>query len=336
MAAPLVVVNTVNEEPIVEIIPLTGSASTLKIANLSSEVSGLVKKVYVDTGVGMAAGETIARLDQGLMQFDLDTARAKVLAAAEELANAQRKLKDAQQLAAQKTISQNALELLKAEEKIAKAHWKQYQAELAAKQARLERHTIKAPFSGTISQLNIAPGEWVSPGDTVATLVNTSQISVDFQIPQRLYPHIRSTPPDQTEIIFDALPGQRFAVKTLVPIPYSDQATRTMLVKAQLEKPHPNIVPGMSAKMQLPIVKQVSGVTVLRDAIIRYADGRTMVWVVIKKASQTIAVERPVKIGLGFDNKFEVLSGLKPGEQVIIAGGEALKNNQIIRVEYSK
>ncbi len=66
--------------------------------------------------------------------------------------------------------------------------------------------------------------------------------------------------------------------------------------------------------------------------MIRYPDGRTIVWIAKGQGAQRAVEERVVKTGLGFDGMVEIVNGLEPGEPVVIRGNESLRPGQKVRV----
>ena len=91
----------------------------------------------------------------------------------------------------------------------------------------------------------------------------------------------------------------------------------------------------MSARAELRIGSGEQGITVPRDAVLRYADGRMILWVVDEKEGVPTAAERRVQTGFTFDGRVEIRSGLKAGEQVVVKGNEALQNGQLVVVRDS-
>lgn len=327
---PLVVVDTVKQGPVTEEIPLTGTVTSPRVTNISSEVSGLVKTVHIDTGHNVNVGQTLITLNSELSSLDLKAARASTWRTREELADAQRLLADAQRLAKNNTISQSEVQSRTARVNIARASLQQQQAEEALREARLKRHTIKAPFSGAIIRKMTSPGEWITPGQTVAQLVDTMHLNIDFQIPQQLYPRLSESA--ALTLRFDAITGQEFPADIVAVVPFIDAATRTLLMRARLKQASTAIVPGMSSHGMLKLRHSDSGILIPRDAVLRYADGRITTWVVTGNAEKPVVTERPVQIGLTFQGMVQILEGLDAGEQVVVQGNESLRNNQAVRI----
>ena len=331
--APLVVTEAVATAAIIEEVPLAGTVTSPRVSSISSEVSGLVSKVLVEVGAVVAAGEVLVALNPELGELEYQALAAAAARAQEELADAARRLRDARQLARRDTISENELQSLQAEVNMATAAARRAQAEQALQQARLARHTIKAPFQGVITKTMVNIGQWVQPGAPVAQLVARDNLRVDFQLPQRIYPRVNSD--TRIEIRLDALPGVSLPGRIDTVVPFSEAGARTMLIRATLEQANPAIVPGMSAAAVLRLQRDGAGTVVSRDAVVRYPDGRVTAWVVRRQdgnGDSTTVEERHILIGLAFDGMVEVLEGLSPGELVVIEGNESLRNNQAVRV----
>ncbi len=331
---PLIVADAVKTATIIEEIPLSGTVSSPRLANISSEVSGLIKRVLVDVGSQVNGGDTLVTLSTDLKELDLKAARAATAQAREELTDAERRLADARRLAEKQTISDNERQSLETEVKIARASVQRYSAEQALQEARLRRHSIKAPFTGLISKKYVASGEWVQPGTHIVQLVAIDNLRIDFQMPQHIYPRINES--SEIYIHFDAFPDRELKADIETIVPFSDDSARTMLIRVTLKDSDVKIVPGMSASAALRITKNTSGTVVPRDAILRYPDGRITAWVIDRKEDKTIVTERHIKTGLTFNGQIEILDGLQPGEQVVIEGNESLKNNQSVRISTNR
>jgi RND family efflux transporter MFP subunit len=203
-----VVTHTVTTGPVLEQIRLSGTVNSLKVAQLSSEVSGLVESLHVDKGSTVKHGDVIMTLDSELESLSLNAADASMRSAEAELADARRRLEDGSRLARQKNISASELKSLQAEVDIASANLQRYIAEKKLQQARVDRHELTAPFDGTITQKYVEVGEWITPGDAIVELFADENIRIDFQVPQRAYPRIQHVV--NLSINLDAIPDKTF------------------------------------------------------------------------------------------------------------------------------
>lgn len=325
-ADTLVTVTSAELRPVVEEVPISGSVSSPRVARLSPEVSGLVSQVLVDAGDRVGQGAELLRLDSTLAAIDLDATEAATEQAREELADARRRLKDAQRLRKSKGIAETEYESRRSEVRADAAALKQREAQQLRQQERLNRYRVLAPFAGVISRKQSEVGEWVDPGDQVFELVADQGLRLDFQVNQSYFPRVdRDT---RLRVRMDALPERPLQARIGEIVPVSDPNARTFVVRAYPEEQGLPLTPGMSASGTLLLGTGQPQVVVARDALIRHPDGRVTAWVVVRDGDSTQVDERRVRIGLAFDGQVAVRGGLKAGEQVVLEGNEALRQGQ--------
>lgn len=328
---PKVIVVQAEQAPIIENIHLSGSVVSPNIAKLSVQVSGQVKALSVDLGKRVKAGDNILQLDDELDNLALAAAKADTEKATEALADAKRRLADAQKLSKQQAIASNQIKQLASEVRTDQADLKRIQIQQQQLEAKLRRYTITAPFDGIISQKQTAVGEWVRPGDTVVELTAMDELKIDFQVPQSV--QAKLTQAADIQIQLSTFPHQTFAGVIDWILPITDTQTRTFTLRAHLKDHTISLAPGISATANLRIQQAQQGITIPRDALIRHPDGRIVVWV-INQATETITVtERLVKTGLQFDGSVVISDGLSAGESVVVKGNESLRTNMSVTIE---
>ncbi|MGQ9427273.1 efflux RND transporter periplasmic adaptor subunit [Gilvimarinus sp. F26214L] len=315
-------------------VPLTGTVSSPRHAVLSTEVEGLISAVHVDEGDPVATGDILVELDPELSRIALDAAEAAVAQRRETVADLRRQVEEARTLAANNNFPASELRGLESQLRVGEAEQRAAQAELRRAQAELERHWIRAPFNGTVSRKLADLGEWMSPGAELVELLATDQLRLDFQVPQRFYPQVDESTPLQVR--FEAYPEQTYSARVDRKVPLSNSEARTFLLRALLgANPNPLLIPGMSADALLQLSLRRQGLTVPRDALLRYPDGRVSVWVVTdvnRRTGRATAREQRVAPGLGFGNQVEITRGLEPGHEVIVRGNEALREGQPVQI----
>lgn len=325
---PRVATHQVEQGTIIDEIRLSGTVSSPRVASLSTEVSGLVKKITVDAGSQVQSGDLLMTLDTEFETLTLQATQATARRAEEELSDAKRRFEDGKRLAKKKTFSASELKSLEAEVNIARANLQRYAAEKRLQIIKLDRHQLVAPFAGVISKKFIEVGEWIRPGDAVVELVAEDNLRIDFQVPQRALPRIKNS--SEIRIKLDALPNTLLHGVIQAIVPYSDTDARTFLLRVSLAESNPSIAAGMSANGLLRLKTDSQGIVIPRDAILRYPDGRITVWVVNNKQGNRIVSERRVTPGSSFNGQVSILDGLKVGEQVVTEGNEALKDGQTV------
>ena len=329
--SPLVVVATARTDTVIKQVPLTGTMTSARVARLSAEVAGLVETVKVEVGDRVKAGDVLIELDREIEQLTLQGLQAAVAQARTELADARRRYQDAKRLREQKSISENELRLLEAEVEVDGATLKQKQAEQQRQQARVDRHSLRAPFNGVISERLTETGEWIAPGSPVLTLVAADELRIEFRVPQEFFNRI--TRDSAVSVTLDALPEQQFdgRIETIVPV--SDSSARTFLIHVQLDAGGARLTPGMSAHGQLRLSTGREGVVVSRDAILRYPDGRITVWVIDPDSDPPTVSEKRVATGHSFGGLITIREGILDGDVVVVRGNESLQEGQQVRIQ---
>ena len=160
--------------------------------------------VNVEVGDRAETGAALIELDREIGQLTLEALRASTRQARAELAYAKRRYNDAERLREQKNISENELRLREAEVEIDCAVLKQKQAEEQRQQARVNRHILRAPFAGVISERLTENGEWIEPGSPVLALVAIDDLRIEFRVPQEFFSSVN--PNSTLSVTLDALP----------------------------------------------------------------------------------------------------------------------------------
>jgi RND family efflux transporter MFP subunit len=332
--APLVVISQARSAAVIKQVPLTGTITSPKSARLSSQIEGQVAEMHVEVGDQVKAGDVLLKIDSQLEDLALEAARAATEQARAELADAKRRYTNARRLRKQRTISANEVDLRDAEVQIDKATLQRMIAEQRKQQARVEHHTVKAPFAGVISERLTEVGEWIQPGNPIVNLVAIDDLRAEFRVPQEFYLSLNEQ--SRMRITLDALPGKQFDGVISAVVPVSDPSARTFLVHASLNTGDIRITPGMSVHGVLLLNTGTRGVVISRDALLRYPDGRVTVWTVNSNGKETIVSEQAVTVGHSFDGKVAITEGLQAGDTIVIKGNESLQDNQVVRIHSSR
>jgi membrane fusion protein (multidrug efflux system) len=332
VAAPVAPVElaSVERRDIVETLRLSGSLTSPYTSSLSPDFEGRLVSLNVDAGDRVKQGDILFKLDDELAQLELAQTRAAEHEADADLADAKRRVVEVRKLVSQNTFPESEARSLESLVTRNQAILERRRAERAYAAATLERHAVKAPFSGVIAERGADLGERVDTDSRVLLLVAIDRLQLDLRVPQQYFQRVnRGT---ELSLTLDALPGQTIAVRVSQVVPVSDPDARTFLVRAQVANPGSRFTPGMSVRAVISIGTDRQAEVVPRDALIRYPDGRTVVWVAAVKDDRYVVEERPVKTGLSFGGSIEIIEGLSVGEQVVIRGNEALRQGQQVRI----
>ena len=308
---------------------LSGSFVARRAARLSPRLSGLVIEASVDAGDAVAAGDVVMRLDPKLAELAVAEAEAASTEAGARLTEALRLAAEARRLAADRFVAETQIAAREAEAGIAEAGLAVARATLATAQERLDRHAVIAPFDGVIAERFAEAGEWVQTGTPVLTLVDPDELWLDARAPQAFWVALggsvtATVEVDALEMLLDAEVHAR--------VPVNDPGARTFLVRLTVPEQPPALLPGMSANVRLKWQEDREVVYVPRDAIIRFPDGTTTVWVVDSTGSATTVREIPVTIERYDGDRAAISSGLSATQPVVVRGNEVLVEGQRVTI----
>ncbi|MGM0768164.1 MAG: efflux RND transporter periplasmic adaptor subunit [Pseudomonadota bacterium] len=324
---PRVQLEAVEETDILQEVRLNGTANSLRSARLSAAVSGLVDDVNVETGTRVSEGDVLIGLDDELAEYQRAAATAEAEEAQARLTEAQRRLQEARSVGAGRNIAATEVSARESEVAEARAALSRLQAERDRISATLRRHRIEAPFAGVVSHRESELGEWVTPGDELLRLVDIDNLRLDFQVPQSYYTRITEA---ATLRVHNEEGGVTAAIESLVPV--GDPQARTFLLRATGPE-ELRVLPGMAVTATLRVASGERGLTVPRDAINRYPEGRTTVWIADAAGESVYTVrEKRVTTGAAFEGRIEISDGLKGGERVVVRGNESLSDGIEVRL----
>jgi RND family efflux transporter MFP subunit len=321
---------TAERSPVVTCLELTGSVTARRQARLSAKTAGLVRKLHVDAGSVVKAGDILMELDDELAAIDLDRVTVEREQAELELAEAKRLASEASNLAKTGAFAKSEADSRQTILKVRAAALRVAEVIEKENKSIVERHRLLAPFAGVISGKLAEEGEWVQTGTPVVELVETGSVRLDVRAPQEIYAQVIENP--TLEIRLDAYPDQRLAGKLAVIVPVTDAVARSFLARIEMEDPLGLAAPGMSGSVIFKFTGKVPVVQVPRDAVVRFPDGTAKVWTVAGDGEKAIASSRNILLGQSLKESVEVREGLDAGTRVVIRGNEGLREGQAVEI----
>jgi RND family efflux transporter MFP subunit len=276
-----------------------------------AEAEGRVEDLRVEEGDRVRRGQILAQL----VRQDAEIAVRKAEARAESARTAHER---AVRMVGEELMSPEAFDRIKTDHDVA-------QQELAEARWRLEKTTIRAPFGGRVTERNIRPGQHVRPGDALFTVADFDPLIARIYLPEKDVVGLREG--RDARITLKADERTRFHGRIRQISPVVDTATGTVKVTIEATEPPAEVRPGAFVTIDIVRETRPRAVLVPREAVVRdHLDAYVFV------AVDGVAARRPVALGLEEGGRIEVLSGLTPGEQVIVAGQGSLKDGAAITV----
>ncbi|MBU4505452.1 MAG: efflux RND transporter periplasmic adaptor subunit, partial [Gammaproteobacteria bacterium] len=209
------------------------------------------------------------------------------------------------------------------------------EAQVALAQARLSRMRLTAPFDGTVGLRVVHLGDYVKDGADLVNLEDTSQLTVDFRLPERFQTRIAAGQPVEVEL--DALPGKRFSAKVQAVDPLLDANGRSIAVRAVLPPaPGGELRPGMFARVTTVFSTNAAALVVPEEAIVPQA-GKQFVFRLLKEGegdgAKLVSRRTEVQLGVRRGAQVQITQGVAEGDTVVVAGQQRLqKDGTAVRV----
>ncbi len=294
-----------------------GTVAAVNGVTVSADLPGVVAAIDFDSGRSVNQGNVLVRLDTKQERAQLTAAEAQ-----RELTRLA--LERQQGLLAKGINSQAAYDQ-------AVAEFKQAEARVTELKATIERKTIRAPFSGVLGIRQVNLGQYLAGGAPIVSLQSIRPVYVNFTVPQQEIGRIASG----TEVHLDTGDiGRITAYDSVI-----DEATRNIRVQATFDNRSGKLHPGMFVEPQLASGAKTIAITLPASAI-SYAPFGDSVFIVedVKgpngKSYRGVR-QQFVKLGGSRGDQVAVLTGVKPGEEVVTSGVFKLRPGAAVTVNNS-
>jgi RND family efflux transporter MFP subunit len=295
-----------------------GVVEAVRQTVIAAQVPGAVVQLGVKVGDRVTAGQVLLRIDARAADQNAAASDAQVQAARASLEVATKDFERQKQLFQKNYISQAALERAESEFKSTQAQVNAQLAQSGAARTQSGFYVVRAPFAGVVADVPVALGDMAMPGRPLLTLYDPSALRVTASVPQTVSAQLGANPSPRIE-----LPSLPPANQWVVPsraqlLPTIDAGTHTVQLRADLPAGTAGVLPGMFARLWLPVPSTAASagappLTVARAAIVRRSE-MTGLYVL---GPNDKPVLRQVRLGRVEGDQVEILSGLMPGERVV-------------------
>jgi len=187
-------------------------------------------------------------------------------------------------------------------------------------------YEVVAPWDGVISKVHVAEGNYVAARTVLVEVFDPNSLVVRMAVPEAQSQDIRLGMEVATTL--DAYGGKTFRGRVSRIYPELDRRMRTRTAEVEVTD-KVELVPGMFARLGLILKSEKDTVVVPTEAVIVTPKGFRVVYVI----EDGKAFQRKVTVGIEGGGKVQILAGIKPGDQIAIAGNEKLKDGVEVRVQ---
>jgi RND family efflux transporter MFP subunit len=362
--SPTVSTSSAQEGSIANQLTVAGVFQPFQEIDVHGKVSGYIRHIYVDIGDRVRQGETLAVLEVPELQAEVAGAQAGVTQTQQNIARLQNEV--AREKASYAAVHANYKRLkeasdqqpgLVAEQELDDALAKDQSAAsqvdaaksaVAAAQGQLgvsraenlrvssmENYaTIVAPYSGVVTMRYADTGSLIPAGtaeglnQAVVRLAQSDALRLRMPVPERDVPFVHE---GSVVTVYVQATGQQFPGTVVRFTRNVSNATRTMMTEVDVKNPDLTLTPGMYADVTFNLQQKDNALIIPASAVIQGDQPSVM----LVNSSNRVE-KRPVVLGISSANAQEVISGLQPGDRVIIGGLSALQPGQQVTPQTAK
>jgi membrane fusion protein (multidrug efflux system) len=297
-----------------------GTMEAVQGVMISADLPGTVAKINFASGQSVKAGEVIAELDTRQERSQLASLEAQRDLAGLNYGRMQQLVKDG-------VIS-------KMDYDRATADQRQTSANVGEIKAMIDRKTIRAPFSGVLGIRKVNLGQYLAAGNPIVQLQALNPIYVNFGVPQQEVGQLKIG--RGLHVTTENLTGQVFSGKVTAFDSVVDESTRNIQVQATLPNPQGKLKPGMFVQVQVGVGADRPIISVPASAI-NYAPYGDSVFIITDmkdpKGNTYRGVRQQfVKVEGSRGDQVAIVSGVKPGDEIVTSGVFKLRNGAAVQV----
>ncbi len=300
----------VNTTAVSEDVEVPGTLLPFEETAIRAEVSGRIIQLNIPEGTVVPKGFLLIKL------FDADLqAQLKKLQVQLEIAT--KTVERQRELLAIKGISQQDFDL-------ASLNVDNLKADIQTTRIAISKTEIRAPYEGQIGLKSVSLGAYLSPSDVITSLREVDRLKLEFSVPEKYARNIANG----YVVSFRVDGGEKdHKAQVIATEGNVDLNTRTLKIRAVVVEKHPELVPGVFAKVNLQLGKDAKALMIPTQAVIPQARNKQVV-VLRRDSAQFVVVETGIR-----DSAYiQITKGLRTGDTVITTGLMAVRPNAKLRV----
>lgn len=320
---PMVKVQSVYQETVTLTSEYTATVEAFKTNNIASNNGNRIKRILVDVGSTVRAGQSVVILDD----VNIATQQASIDQQRIQLANQKRDLDRAKELVKIGGGTQQAVDQLQAT----------YDAQVRAIQSSQrmlstmgENTVLTSPVSGVVTEKNYNNGD-LPAGLPILVIEQQQPLKVIVNVNESDFPKVKQDMPVVVKL--DTYGDEEFAGKVYLIHPSIDPASRTFQVEVTIPNTNNKIHSGMFARVNFNFGSQQS--VVVPDQAVQKQTGSGVRYVYVYNSNGTVKFTQ-VELGRRLGNRYEILSGLPNGAQVVVSGQSRLNDGAKVKLDNSK
>ncbi len=308
-------------------IELTGRARPVRIAQISSDVPGKVVRIFKRTGDSVKKGEALALQDNLSLKLRLAVSKARFKRSMAMQRQAKRNAQRTQSLRKQQVVSAKEFEESQDNMTSMETSFAVDAAELRNLRKQVALLTLRAPFAGQVVEADLEEGQWLPIGKTVYRVYGSGAMEIALGVPSRYLGLIAR---NAGVAVFFPEAKLRLKGQIVGVVNHVRHGSADFVLRVRVRNPENKPLSGLHARVSTPITNLPGAVVVPRDALVRSANGKVHVVVVVSQNKAKIVAVNP-QGGAPHGGVLVKAKGLAVGQQIVVQGNERLQAGAAVR-----
>ncbi len=289
------------------------------------QAAGRIQARLVNNGDAVKAGQTLMRIDVADLKTQLDSARANLVAAQSEYNLSELTYKRYEMLAKNEVISKSEFDTVSASYQVSTSKLRAAEAAYVASSQQFGYSNLTADANGVVAGIQVEAGQVVSVGQLALSLVRAGEMEIQISVPEQRVEEIRKA--RKVVVNFWAIPKTEVDGVIREVAAQADASTRTYMVRVSIPQ-MPQIRYGMSATVKIWPGEAATRIVLPMAAVYQTEGKPPSLWIVENEALRL----QPVELGDFIADGVVIRSGVKPGDTVVTAGVQRLRDGQKVKI----
>lgn len=296
-----------------QVVRVTGTLQPAQQSQIATQVSGRIEEVTVRPGDRVARDDMLVQIDVEQLRLQLDLQRSTQAATQSQLTLAEAQLERVRALVERGVATSSDLDSAETSVAGLRAQVSALSDQVSTAELNLSQATVRAPFAGVVSGRSVDPGQFVSAGTPLVSIVDLSTVELVAQAPVAAGALIAIG--QRADVTVDGIPDRTFTGEVVRINPIATQGARTIPVYIAIANPDKVLLGGMFAIGEVVLHELPDALAVPPDAIREDRDGIHVISIVDGRAERRAVTEG----GRWRGNLIQITEGLSAGDTVITA-----------------
>jgi len=321
----MVKIEPAKASPIENATEYVATLTSLQSTTIHPQIDGQITQIFVKSGDRVAQGARLMQIDAERQRAAVSSQEAERTSREADVTFARQRHQRASELFKAGAISQQEFEQAQTALETAEASLKALSAQVEQQRVQLRYYTVAAPTAGVIGDVPVRVGSQVSPQTLLTSIDQNQTLEVYVQVPIERSRALKAGLPIQ---ILSSEGTETLGKATISFIaPSVDPETQSILVKGTVQNPDGRLRASQFVRARI-VWNTGEGLVVPVTSVLR-VNGQFFAFVAEDSKGPDgqpalVAKMRPVTVGPIMGNNYQVLTGLKPGERLVVSGAQKL------------